>query len=570
MTALVTATIVAPLICAAIGLALRTHTHLRDAAVIIGLFTAAGSAIGLLVGVANGGTHVVRVGAWRPELGIELVADLLATLVLPVALTIIVVVEIFAVGQRRTAWGANPEFAGPMLCVLTAGVSLAFLTGDLFTLFVAFEMILVSSYVLLTHQGQRDQIRSGMTYVVMNLLASTLFLIGLALVYAATGTVNIALAAERIGELPNGVRLGIGAWLLVVFGTKAAIFPLFTWLPDSYPTAPTTITAVFAGLLTKIGMYSLIRFHTVAGMDELGPVILIVAAITMIIGAVGALAQSDIKRILSFHIISQIGYMLMGLGLFSAAGLAGAILFLVHHMPVKTVLFLVGGLIENDQGTGSLDRTSGLATRRPLIAALFAIPALSLAGMPPFSGFVAKFAVISAAVAEASILVAVAALLAGALTLLSMSKIWLGVFWGPKPNTAERTAARPTATTRQGVRAGATAVAHTDNDASDVEPPGNRSTMLAATGLAVAGTLAISLFAGMLFDLSKRASDELRSQAAATVTTVQAAGEPGPIEHVEQVEQVVPVEAVHDVTAVDATVEAVPFRVVTVDAVKAE
>ncbi len=485
MTALVNATIMAPLICAAIGFALRTRPHLRDATTLLGLTAAAGSAFALLVGVADRGTHVVHVGGWGPELGIVLVADLFAMLVLPVALGIIVVVEIFAIGQRRTAWGANPELSGPLLCVLTAGVSLAFLTGDLFTLFVAFEMILVASYVLLTHQGQRDQIRSGMTYVVMNLLASTLFLVGLAVVYASTGTVNIALAAERIAELPDGVRLGIGAWFLVVFGTKAAIFPLFTWLPDSYPTAPTTITAVFAGLLTKIGIYALIRFHTVTGMDDLGPVMLVLASATMLVGAVGALAQSDVKRILSFHIISQIGYMLMGLGLFTAAGLAGAILFLIHHMPVKTVLFLVGGLIENDQGTGTLEHNSGLAARRPLIAAFFAIPALSLAGMPPFSGFAAKFAVISAGVADSSTVVVVAALIAGVLTLLSMTKIWLGVFWGPDPEPDERAASAP----------------------------GNRSTMLTATGLAVAGTLAISLFAGPLFDLSQQAADELRAQA---------------------------------------------------------
>jgi len=487
VNALLAATILAPLFCAAAGLVLRTQAPLRDSVTLLGLVTAAGSAIALLVGVARDGTHIVRVGDWSPELGIVLVADLFAVLVLPVALTIIVVVEIFAIGQRRTAWGANPELSGPLLCVLTAGVSLAFLTGDLFTLFVAFEIILVSSYVLLTHQGQRGQIRSGMTYVVMNLLASTLFLIGLAIVYTSTGTVNIALAADRIAELPSGIRLGIGAWFLIVFGTKAAIFPLFSWLPDSYPTAPTTITAVFAGLLTKIGIYAMIRFHSLTGMDELGPIMLILAAVTMIIGALGALAQSDVKRILSFHIISQIGYMLMGLGLFTEAGTAGAILFLVHHMPVKTVLFLVGGLIENDQGSSSLERHGGLATRRPLIAVFFAIPALSLAGMPPFSGFVAKFAVISAGIAEASTAVVVAALIAGALTLLSMTKIWVGVFWG-QPSEPADGALHPVA-------------------------PGNRTTMLAATGLAVVGTLAISLFAGTIFDLSQRAAEGLRNPA---------------------------------------------------------
>ena len=214
MSTLMILTIIAPLCAAAISLLLRRKELIGDIVTLIGQAIAAGSSLALLVRVAADGTHVIRLGGWNPELGIVLVADLFAALTLPVALTLVFVVELFAIGQRRTRWGANPELSGPLLGVLTAGVSLAFLTGDLFTLFVAFELILVSSYVLLTHQGERGQIRSGMTYVVMNLLASTLFLFGLAYVYAATGTVNMALLAERIPELSSGVRLGIGACLL--------------------------------------------------------------------------------------------------------------------------------------------------------------------------------------------------------------------------------------------------------------------------------------------------------------------------------------------------------------------
>ncbi|MDH4277476.1 MAG: proton-conducting transporter membrane subunit, partial [Acidimicrobiia bacterium] len=259
MNVLVALVIAAPLVSAAVGLLLCSRPILRDSVVGLGLAAAAGSSIALLVGVIQNGTVTVRVGGWHPELGIVLVADLFAALVLPWALTIIFVVELYAIGQRRTAWGANPELAGPLLAFLTAGLSLAFLTGDLFTLFVSFEVILVSSYVLVTHQGRRGQVRAGMTYVAMNLFVSSLFLFGVAFVYAATGTVNLALLAERMPELPDAVRLGIGAWFFVVFGTKAAVFPLFSWLPDAYPTAPTSITAVFAGLLTKVGIYALIR-----------------------------------------------------------------------------------------------------------------------------------------------------------------------------------------------------------------------------------------------------------------------------------------------------------------------
>ena len=175
MTWLVALTVITPLASAAVGLAIRERHRLRDTITLLGLGAAAAASLVMLWLVARDGTHVVQVGGWSPELGIVLVADLFAALVLPVALSIIFVVEIFAIGRRHSGWGADPYLAGPLLGVLTSGVALAILTGDLFTLFVSFELILVSSYVLLTHQGRHDQVRSGMTYVVMNLMASTLF-----------------------------------------------------------------------------------------------------------------------------------------------------------------------------------------------------------------------------------------------------------------------------------------------------------------------------------------------------------------------------------------------------------
>ena len=430
MTVVVGLAVIVPLFASALVLAVRHRALARDVLTLGTMLAVTGFAAALLVGVHRDGTVVLRVGGWAPELGIVLVADLFAALILFVASLTILVVELFAIGQRRTVAGADPSVVSPMLLVLTGGVSLAILTGDLFTLFVAFELILVSSYVLLTHQGRKDQIRSGMTYVVINLFASTLFLFGVAIIYSATGTVNMALLAERIPELPEATQVGIGLWFLVVFGTKAAIFPLFSWLPDSYPTAPTTITAVFAGLLTKIGVYVLIRFFTLMGLEQLGPLLLVVAGLTMIVGVLGALAQDDVKRILSFHVVSQIGYMIMGLGFFTVAGVAGAVLFLVHQIPVKTVMFLAGGLIEDNQGTSALNRVGGLATSRPVIAVLFALPALSLAGIPPFSGFIAKLALVDAGIANGSYVIVAVALVGSMLTLLSMTKIWIGAFWG--------------------------------------------------------------------------------------------------------------------------------------------
>ncbi|MEM9564012.1 MAG: proton-conducting transporter membrane subunit [Actinomycetota bacterium] len=487
MTTIVALLVVGPILAAACGLLVRRTPVLRDTITLTSLVLSTAGSVWLLIGVEADGPAVLRVGGWHPELGIVLVADLFAALILMVATATILVVQVFAIAQRQTIWAADPELSGAILLVLSSGVSLAFLTGDLFTLFVAFEMILVCSYVLLTHQGRRGQINSGMTYVVMNLMASTFFLIGLAFVYTATGTVNMALLAERIPQLADGTRFGIGLWFLIVFGTKAAAFPLFSWLPDSYPTAPTTITAVFAGLLTKVGVYSLIRFNTLTGMEELGPVILVVSALTMLVGVAGALAQDDVKRILSFHIVSQIGYMLMGVGLFTLAGVAGAVLYLVHHIPVKTVLFLVGGLIEDAERTSALDEIGGLARRRPMIAVLFAIPALSLAGLPPFSGFIAKLALIDAGIADARVAIVVVALLTSVLTLLSMTKIWLNVFWGDEleVDPDESTAGLdPTVGRRRRIMEGTTAVA-------------------------VLATLVVAVFAGPLSDVSERAAIDL-------------------------------------------------------------
>ena len=484
MTAVVGLVVVLPLLAAAVVLAFRHRSGVRDVLTLSTMAATTGLAAALLVAVDHDGTVVLRVGGWAPELGIVLVADLFAALILLVAFATILVVELFAIGQRRTPAGADPAVVSPILLVLAGGVGLSILTGDLFTLFVAFELILVASYVLLTHQGREAQIRSGMTYVVINLFASTLFLFGVAIVYSATGTVNMALLAERIPELPAATQVGIGLWFLVVFGTKAAIFPLFSWLPDSYPTAPTTITAVFAGLLTKIGVYVLIRFFTLMEFDELGPLLLVIAGLTMVIGVAGALAQDDVKRILSFHVVSQIGYMIMGLGIFTVAGVAGAVLFLVHQIPVKTVMFLAGGLIEDDQGTSALNKVGGLATSRPVIAVLFALPALSLAGLPPFSGFVAKLALVDAGVAAGDYVIVVVSLVASILTLLSMTKIWIGAFWG------EVTPAAVPSSSRRSV-----------------------GIMQTAATIAVLGTIAVAVLAGVLWPMCEEIAADLLARA---------------------------------------------------------
>jgi multicomponent Na+:H+ antiporter subunit D len=441
------------------------------------------ASIALLVEVEADGIATMQLGGWEAPVGISLVADLTAAMLLVASLAVILLVQLFAIGQR--ADHGRPRVAHPVYLVLAAGVAMSFLTGDLFNLFVAFEVMLIASYVLLTLGSGRAQIRAGMTYVVINMLGSTMFITAVGLVYAATGTVNLADLVTKFAELPEATQTALGVLLVSVFAIKAAIFPFFFWLPDSYPTAPISITAVFAGLLTKVGVYTMIRITTVLDLEQLAPLLLVAAGVTMVVGGIGAIAQDDIKRILSFHIISQVGYMVMGLGFYTVGGLAAAVLYVVHQIPVKTVLFLVGGLVEESTGTGALRRLGDLVRRAPLIAVLFVLPALSLAGIPPFSGFLAKLALVRAGLGDAQYVVIAASLVAGVLTLFSMSKIWAGVFWGVPDDPVPALAEGETSTLRAG------------------------RLMTGATAAMVAVTLVIPVFAGPVWELCARAGEQL-------------------------------------------------------------
>jgi multicomponent Na+:H+ antiporter subunit D len=312
-----------------------------------------------------------------------------------------------------------------------------------------------------------------------------LFVSAVAFLYAATGTVNLADLASRLDAVDPNLRTALALLFLVVFGIKAAIFPLFFWLPDSYPTAPSPVTAVFAGLLTKVGVYAIIRTDTLLFPGDLPErLLLLVAALTMVVGVLGAIAQDDMKRILSFHIVSQIGYMILGLGLFTVAGLAGAVLFIVHQVPVKASLFLVGGIVEHAAGSTALSRVGGLVRRIPYAAALFLLVAGSLAGIPPLSGFVGKLALVEAGFDARSFAVVGVSLAVSLLTLFSMVKIWNGVFWGvPEEPTPQL----------------ATSVGRLRT------PP----LMNIAAGALVALTLAIAVWAGPLYELCTEAAATL-------------------------------------------------------------
>jgi multicomponent Na+:H+ antiporter subunit D len=490
-----------PLLAAALTLLFRGATAQRVIS-IVALVLVGVDALLLLLRVDAAGPLAVQAGRWPAPFGISLVADRLSALLTLVSVVVLLIVLVYAVGQGIAEGRRDGEARDrtrfvfyPCYLVLAAGVCFAFLTGDLFNLFVAFEVMLTASYVLITLQAGPAAVRSAMTYIVVSLLASALFVAAVGFVYAATGTVNFADLRGAVAELPDGVRLALALLLIVVFGIKAALFPLYFWLPDSYPVAPAPVTAVFAGLLTKVGVYAIIRTQTLVFPDDsgvIGPVLLVMAGLTLVLGIFGAIAQNEIKRVLSFTIVSHIGFIIMGLAFFTIAGIAGAVLYVVHHIVIQTTLFCVEGLVERRAGTGELDRISGLAHRSPLLAALFALPALSLAGVPPFSGFVAKLALLDAGAQVGSWVIVGVAVTVSLLTLYAMALVWGSAFWGrqsePVPDV------NPTDSLDVG--AGVRTVPRT---------------MTGATAAVVGVGLAIPLLAGPLYDLCLRAATDLVS-----------------------------------------------------------
>jgi multicomponent Na+:H+ antiporter subunit D len=475
--------IVGPLLGAAVCLMVPTRRTLQHAIAIASLAVSLAAAVALVLEVRTAGSVAVVMGGWSPAVGIGLVADRFGALVLVVAVAVMLAVKVYAAGQQ--APDQRSPFYHPAYLGLAAGVAGAFLAADLFNLFVWFEVLLMASYVLLTLEGNDAQIQSGITYVVLNVIESTVLLAAVGLVYATTGTVAFSELPERLATLPEGTRALLNLLLLLAFGLKAAVFPLFFWLPDSYPTAASPITAIFAGLLTKIGVFAMIRTETILFPGGQQTLLLVVASLTMVVGGIGAIAHKEMKRILSFHIVSQIGYMVLGLAIGTPAALAATVFFLVNQIPVKTALFLVEGIVEGETGTSDVDRVSGLVRVSGALGVLFLLPALSLSGLPPFSGFVAKLGIVRSGLDDGQGFFVAVGLAASILTLVSMTKIWVGGFWGdPEPDSL-----------RPGILA-------------------RRPAMAAATISVVVGTVAVAVFAGPLYDFSLRAAETLLDPAA--------------------------------------------------------
>jgi multicomponent Na+:H+ antiporter subunit D len=404
-----------------------------------------GSIVGVIVSaflfahIWENGTQIVQAGNWKAPFGIIFVADTLsATLVLLTAIAG-VAVSTFSAASVVTARLKFGYF--PILHFLILGLNGAFLTGDIFNLYVWFEIIIISSFVLITLGGEKAQLEGAVKYFTLNILASMIFLTAIAVLYGLTGSLNMADLSLKVAAIQNRGLVEMTAILfLIAFGIKAAVFPLYFWLPASYHTPPSAVSAIFGGLLTKVGVYALIRVFTLifVGDTFLQDTILTMAVLTLISGGLGALVQNNLRKVFSYLIICHIGYMIAGLGMFTEVAIAGAIFYLIHDIIVKTNLFMVGGLIYRIRGTNNIQSLGGLYKEYPKISLLIAIPLFSLVGIPPLSGFWPKISLLNAGFTEGQWWIVGAIIFASLITLIIIARVWSAVVWKDKVELPKR------------------------------------------------------------------------------------------------------------------------------------
>lgn len=388
---------------------------------------------------------VTHLSGWPAPFAITLAIDLFSALMLAISALVSFAVVLYS-KEVVEKISAN-RFYYPLIFFLMVGVNGAFIAGDLFNMYVCFEIMLISSFSLLTFSQDKKNYVGMFKYMTMSLMASLFFLMAAGLIYGTTGALNFAHLSLKFSQIAYQTPSVLVALtlLLISFGIKSAAFPLYHWLPAAYPKAISPLAALFAGLLTKVGIYAMIRIGVVMAPSQFvfyQNIILTVAGFTMLTGVFAAATQYYMKRILSYHIISQVGYMIMGFALLTQSALAATSYYLIHHILAKANLFFIQGIIEKKSGTDNLLKQGGILRQYPRLAVLFLVSAMALAGLPPFSGFFAKFLVIQNSFGTGHWVVAIVALFTGLATLYSMTKIWNETFLKTAP-TGNKTKSVP-------------------------------------------------------------------------------------------------------------------------------
>lgn len=422
---------VLPLIVGILLIFLRPFIITQRVISLLTMVVTLGISLYLLIDVQQSGIVTLDFGDWAAPFGITFVGDSFSLLLVATAYLIasITLLYVFAsIGEEK-----ERMFVYPLILLLLAGVACSFLTGDLFNLYVGFEVMLLASYALIVLGGEKAQLRESIKYVLVNVFSSFVFLIGIAYLYGVLGTLNFAHLSIRIAEVgQTPILTTIGIIFLLVFSLKAGLL-LYFWLPGSYGAPPMAIAALFGALLTKVGIYALFRFFTLMFYHEpqiTHTLLGIMAIVTMVGGSIGAVAYNDLRKIIAYNVVIAVGFILSGLAIFNLSAIEGAIYYLVHDMIVKALLFILVGITIYLSGTARLERMSGMIRNYPLLGWLFFITMISLAGIPPLSGFIGKVYVAQGAIESGAFVLLAFTLISSIFVLYSLLRIFRNVFWG--------------------------------------------------------------------------------------------------------------------------------------------
>ena len=437
-----------PLVGAVMIMSMRHHLDLARIFSVASISLLLAINIWLLAESSNGSIQAYEVGAWPAPFGIVLVLDRLAAVMLVLTSLLALAVVLYAIGS---GWDSRGRHFHPLLQFQLLGLFGAFLTGDLFNLFVFFEVLLIASYGLMTHGGGKRRLQAGVQYVVYNLLGSTLFLFALGTIYAVTGTLNMADLALRVAEIPaSGTALirVAAVLLLLVFAVKAAVVPLHFWLPATYAEAPGPVAALFA-IMTKVGVYAIIRVFTLifgsgsaAAGDLAGTWLLPFAIVTLLVGAIGVLGAKSLGHLTALATVGSIGTLMIAVGFFSQQATAAALYYMIHSTLACAMLFLVVDLVRVRR-TEEDDRLvpGGPMPQGGLVSALFFAGAIGMAGLPPLSGFVGKLLILSSIRGHAWDWLVWSIILATSLVfVVGFARAGITVFWHNPPAPEEREA----------------------------------------------------------------------------------------------------------------------------------
>ena len=428
--------IIIPFFFAMILLFFKEQVVVQRVLTLIGLALSLVASFWLIATVKTEGIQTVTLGSWPAPFGITMVSDMFSALLV----TTTIIITFFVVIYSFSSIGVERErfFYYPAILFMITGINGAFTTGDIFNMFVFFEVLLIASYLLIVLGGEKRQLRESIKYILVNVISSALFVVTVAYLYSIIGTLNMADISVKIAEINQpGIISVIAILFLIVFGIKGAIFPLYFWLPNSYAAPPIPILALFGALLTKVGVYAITRTYTLFFVHDIGfthQFLMILSLLTIIAGCIGALAYFDLKQIIIYNIIIAVGVILFGVAQMNTSGLEGAVYYLIHDMLIKGALFVLIGIIIYATGTSNLREMGGLIKTHATLGWTYLIAAFGLAGIPPLSGFIGKVLITKGAFEADHVIGSIIILASSLVVLLSVIRIFIYAFWGPQKN----------------------------------------------------------------------------------------------------------------------------------------